>query len=323
MPLSSSGTGGDRPRSIATAARQRAKLGQERVLDCWHRYLYKPYYLRSPKRLVHRLAGDLTASTTRLPWELPIRFQPGSYVGTKLARNGVHDLVLTETLCRITDPGDICVDVGANIGYTTSLLATCSGPGGRVISFEPAPDMFALLEANIESWHGAQVAEIDARMTAVSAIVSQVTLTTPAAHDGDVSARTLEHVDDGLESISVQACTLDASGIDQIGVLKVDVEGHELAVLAGCDRLLSEHKVRDIVFEEYREPPTAVTTRLAEAGYEVFRVEQGTGGPRLVRDIERRFAVYWDAPNYLATIDQARAIARLRRRGWDCLRMRR
>lgn len=302
------------------AHQSRLILGRRRALDYWHRYLYKPYYLHSPMRLLHRLTGDLTTSETLLPWKLPIRFHPGSYIGTKLVRNGIHDLVLTETLFRITDLNDVCVDVGANIGYTTSLLATCSGPKGRVVSYEPAPDMFELLRSNIQTWREARIAGIDARMMAVSNVVSELMLTTPAAHDGDVSARTLEPIDDQLEAIVVHSTTLDASGLESIGVLKIDVEGHELSVIEGCERLLSGRMIRDVVFEEYREPPTAVTRRLEEAGYSVFRIEQRVGGPKLVQDLGEPFSVYWDAPNYLATLDPARAIERFRQRGWRCLR---
>jgi len=294
-----------------------------RGLGLWHRYLYKPYYVHAPKRLVHRFTGDLTVSETHLPWGLPISFQPGSIIGTQLVRTGVHDIVLSEALARITDRGDACVDVGANIGYTTSLLASCSGPAGRVISFEPAPDTVVSLTENIRSWRGAPIAEIDARQIALSSVESELTLTTPAGHSGDAGGRTLETVGDRLAEVQVQASTLDAVGLDRIDVLKIDVEGHELAVLKGGDGVLRHHDARDIVFEDHRPPPTAVTQRLSQAGYTIFRVEQRVGGPRLVEDIERDFAVYWDAPNYLATINPSRASARFKQPGWHCLRPRR
>lgn len=301
----------------------RMEIARKRVLDCWYRYLYKPCYVHSPKRLVHRFAGDLTVSETRVPWELPIAFQPGSIIGTQLVRTGVHDLVLSEALFRITDPGDVCVDVGANVGYTTSLLASRSGPAGRVLSYEPAPDMFALLTTNIGAWRGARIAEIEAHQTALSSVESQLTLATPVAHHGDSGGRTLEKLDDQLAAIPVQSSTLDAAGLDSVDVLKIDVEGHELSVLRGCERLLGRRGIRDIVFEEHGRPPTAVTCRLSEAGYTVFRIEQGVGGPRLIEDIKRDFAVYWDAPNYLGTLDPERALERFRPRGWRCLRPRR
>lgn len=291
-----------------------------RALEYWFRYLHKPYYVASPRRLLHRLTGDLTVDEARVPWQLPIRFQRGSIIGRQLVRTGVHDLVLSEGLFRITDPGDVCADVGANIGYTTSLLAARSGPGGRVVSFEPAPDVFALLTHNIASWDGAPVATIDARPLAISRDERELMLATPAAHRGDSGGRTLENVETVFDPIRVRCSTLDRSGLDRIDVLKIDVEGHEAAVLEGSQRLLERHGIRDIVFEEHAVPPTSVTRALAEAGYTVFRFELGSRGPRLVADIESAFAVYWDAPNYLATIDAPRAVERFRSAGWRCLR---
>ncbi|MGI8793594.1 MAG: FkbM family methyltransferase, partial [Acidimicrobiales bacterium] len=229
------------------ATRSQLEVTRKRALGFWHRYLYKPYYLRSPKRILQRFTGDLTVSATRLPWDLPISFQPGSIIGTQLVRHGVHDLVLSEALFRITDPADVCVDVGGNIGYTTSLLASRSGPEGRVISYEPAGDVFALLTTNIQSWRGARIAEIDARQTALSSVESQLMLATPVADHGDSGGRTLESIYDQLEAVPVQCSTLDASGLDNIGVLKIDVEGHELSVLHGCDGLLGRRAIRDIV----------------------------------------------------------------------------
>lgn len=292
---------------------------RRQVLNCWHRYLYKPYYLSSPSRLLHRLTGNLASSATRLPWQLPIMFQPGSIIGTQLARTGVHDLVLSEGLFRITEPRDICVDVGANIGYTTGLLAFRSGPGGRVVCFEPAPDVYALLISNVASWHGKSIATIDARQAAVSSEEREVTLATPAANAGDSGGRTLEHPGETIESFQVRSATLDGSGLDRIDVLKIDVEGHEHAVLEGCRQLLRRRAIRDIVFEEHDPPPTLVTTQLTAAGYTVFRIAHGLRGPRLEANIAREFDIYWDAPNYLATIEPARAIELFQSRGWRCL----
>ena len=59
---------------------------------------------------------------------------------------------MTETLWRLTDPGDLAIDVGANIGYTTSILGVRVGPRGRVHSFEPHPQVFASLAENVERW---------------------------------------------------------------------------------------------------------------------------------------------------------------------------
>ena len=46
---------------------------------------------------------------------------------------------LTDVIRHVVRPGWVCVDVGANIGVITRLLAELTGPNGRVIAFEAFP----------------------------------------------------------------------------------------------------------------------------------------------------------------------------------------
>jgi len=50
----------------------------------------------------------------------------------------------------IVQPGAHVVDVGANIGYFTTILAQATGPDGRVVAFEPVERLRAYLSANVE-----------------------------------------------------------------------------------------------------------------------------------------------------------------------------
>lgn len=47
-------------------------------------------------------------------------------------------------------PGDVFVDVGANIGYFSLLASKLVGPGGRVVAIEASPEVFDLLRRNLE-----------------------------------------------------------------------------------------------------------------------------------------------------------------------------
>jgi len=59
---------------------------------------------------------------------------------------------VTETLWRLTELGDLAIDAGANIGYMASVLGVRVGPKGRVICFEPNPQVFESLRENVEKW---------------------------------------------------------------------------------------------------------------------------------------------------------------------------
>ena len=73
----------------------------------------------------------------------------------------------------------------------------------------------------------------------------------------------------GPGSFEVPTDTLDGlTGADgQIDLLKLDVEGHEAAVLHGATGLLGRGAVRDIIFEEHAPYPSPTTRLLEGQGY--------------------------------------------------------
>jgi len=127
--------------------------------------------------------------------------------------------------------------------------------------------------------------------------------------------------DERVTHIQVEARTLDDIVAGQrVGLLKVDVEGHELAVLHGATRALDEGRVRDCVFEETRPYPTDVTEYLQQRSFRLFRVGKRVGGPVLIApDAERGADSAWESCSYLATRDPDRAEARFGKPGWLCL----
>lgn len=62
----------------------------------------------------------------------------------------VFEPTLSDLICTIVQPGDVCLDVGANAGYFTLLFAQRVGPSGKVIAIEAAPGNAAQLTRNVE-----------------------------------------------------------------------------------------------------------------------------------------------------------------------------
>ena len=118
--------------------------------------LGKPEYVFRPSQIIRRLQREFQIARESeevvLPWGLPIRVFPNETIGSCIWRTGVHDLVASEALWRLLDPGETAVDIGANIGYMTGLMARRAGPRGRVIALEPHPDIFAELQRNVGEW---------------------------------------------------------------------------------------------------------------------------------------------------------------------------
>lgn len=294
------------------------------------RRLSKPEYFLRPGQLFRRLARGRSAAVPTsaivdLPWGFPLEIAPRETIGAGIWRLGVHELAVSEVLWRLIDSGEKVVDVGANCGYFTSLMAARTGRGGVVWAFEPQPEMRRQLTRNTERWRD-QVAEgqivlqsfglSDDDGHAQLRLPSNFDVNTGTAYIGNPTVSPSEGT-----SIPIETRRLDSVfGVGEApAVLKIDVEGHEARVLAGAGDLLIRGGMRDIVFEEHRAYPAESMQLVERCGYSLYRIERGMLGPRLVPPNTSPEDRSWEAPNYLATRDLERARARLRKAGWMCL----
>jgi FkbM family methyltransferase len=284
-------------------------------------YLLKPEYLFRPSQIARRLqrafrpaAGE---SVVLLPWGLPLRIRRDDDIGRALWTTGVYDLAVSEVLWRLLEPGETAADAGANIGYMTSLMAARSGPGGVVRAYEPHPGVFDELAANCRLWADDRIAAVEPRQLGLSDRAREARLVEGPAFAAN---RGTSHVADDPAGFAVRLTTLDQEFPpgSRIGVLKVDVEGHEAAVLAGADRLLAARAVRDVVYEEHAPGAGPASALLRSRGYAVFGIAKSLPGPLLGEPGSGRSA--FAPPSCLATVEPERARARLAPRGWDCLR---
>jgi len=156
---------------------------------------------------------------------------------------GTHEPHIMQMMTDVVRPGWTAVDVGANIGYSTLLLASCVGPKGKVFAFEPLSQNFTMLEENISLNHHAN---IRAEHLALMERPGQVELRTATPGAMSWTASTMTEAAQAVESQSVQAVALDGyveqNAIAKIDFVKMDVEGAEGAVLAGMNAILRQHK---------------------------------------------------------------------------------
>jgi FkbM family methyltransferase len=247
---------------------------------------------------------------------VPIELDERDLIAKSILRTGVYDLVVTEALFRLTDSGDLCLDVGANIGYMSSVLAVRAGETGAVHVFEPNPQLLPALRRNLAGWRSPQLAPLTLHAFAASDRAGEATFALPDAENLGQGA-----IGEGATTVTVPTRPL-ADVVDRADVMKIDVEGHELAAFRGAGDLVGARGLRDIVFEEAEALPTPVTAFLQDRGYTIFGLEQGPFGPRLVRDVGTSVRLRWDPANYLATRDPERAAQRFARSRWTALRPR-
>ena len=160
--------------------------------------------------------------------------------------------------CReIHVPGTTILDVGANVGNHTLFFAGVIG--ARVIAFEPHPPSFDLLGMAI---HGNRLGDrVRAILTAVGAAEGTATLT-----EGPATNRGMNRCAPGEGDTPVLA--LDSlTGTGPVGLIKIDVEGNEPAVLAGAEGLLRTW-LPDLMIEAADNAAfTAVAAPLLDLGY--------------------------------------------------------
>jgi FkbM family methyltransferase len=249
-----------------------------------------------------------------LPWGCPIEIDVGETIGRSIWTAGVYDLAVVEILLRLADPELLAIDAGANIGAMTGALAARAG---EVWAFEPHPAVFSRLAANVARFAGLRgFAPCRPFQVALSDADGEVRLETPEEFAGNQgTARVTAGV-----GTAVRAARLDTLLAGrEVGVMKVDVEGHELSVFRGAAESLAAGRVRHVVFEDHAGPDSPVCRLLTGHGYTVFEVGWRLGGPVLAppgSGTHRRY----EAPSYLATRNPDGVLARCRRGGWECFR---
>ena len=294
------------------------------------RALTRPEYFFRPRQMWLRLRRSaLPADEARTAWGLPVATGESSLISVDICNIGLHDRIVPEAICRLLDAGERALDLGANIGQNSSMMALAAGPLGRVTAFEPGERAANLLLRSVAKWTAFDVAAVGVVRKGVSSRKG-----TGMLHQFDdlggatleAAGATGEPIDPHQPAAEIELTTLDEvlPGSETAGLIKMDVEGHELAVLEGGASVLQQHRVRDIVYEDFGKQPTAVRERLESLGYTVFYLFPAWGRPILVPIGE---SGPWlqrarSEPNFLATIDPQRAVQRFRPRGWRCLRLR-
>jgi FkbM family methyltransferase len=129
-------------------------------------------------------------------------------------------------------PGDTVVDGGANVGTHTMGFADACGPKGSVVAIEASPEIAALLKRNVERNELHQVRVISAAVGAMAGacIVDRVDPGKPQ-NTGMLQPVPIDALDGrGLRTPMI---TLDSLNLQQLSLLKLDIEGGEMAALQG------------------------------------------------------------------------------------------
>lgn len=263
--------------------------------------------------LVHRLLIDMRVFYVRHVLRRPIWYTDRNNIRMELLpRENLHHyfehhLLLDDPgsvalLKKIIKPGMTVFDIGAHAGAFSLLVAQLLQGRGVVHAFEPTGNTYRRLLRNIE--HNQTLApSIKTNRVAVTGANGHVTLNTFPPHLSvwNTIGRSVMEDSRGVKvrpssSELVSAVMVDTycreQGVQEIDLLKIDVEGFEDEVIAGCRDMISRHAVASVLFEISLAPlesagksPHVILRTFAAQGFKLYIIADD-GATRQIADID-------------------------------------
>jgi FkbM family methyltransferase len=192
------------------------------------------------------------------------------YIGQALLEYGEYGEIEARFLHRcLFKPGRV-VEVGANMGsHTVGLAKLAAAKGEEMVVFEPQPVVFQNLCANL-ALNGLQ--NVRAWPFACGDETGMLSFAKPDyGHRGNFGGVRMSHAEEGPERISVPCVRLDDFlGEGAVALIKIDVEGFELAVIEGADETLRLWRPVLYVENDQAEKSKALIECLWSRGYRLF-----------------------------------------------------
>jgi FkbM family methyltransferase len=223
---------------------------------------------------------------------------------------GLQDFEDMGFLLHVLRSKDLFIDVGANVGTYTVLASAVVG--ASCISFEPVPSTFQKLCRNIRLNDTTALCEL--HNEGLSSEEGELVFTA----DDDCKNRVVNH---GMarpqNSVNVPVTTLNTVvGTRQPALIKIDVEGFELEVLRGGDRVFTSESLLAVITElngsgaQYGYDDATVFAQLLEWGFRAYKYDpfsrdltqleqsSGTGNTLFIRDISTVKELVAAAPKF-------------------------
>lgn len=210
--------------------------------------LFKKYpFMVALKMIMSRLAA-------RIFFFIPDRYFLIKYRGGRIYLNlkesgmmidralGVYEYWKVRLLTDLIKPGMTAVDIGANKGDFSLLMAKLMNDRGKVLSFEPVPDNCYWLKKSIEANNYKSIKLFQVALSNKNGTANFY----PGKVSGWGSFFFTRYADTNKKPTVVKTRKLDdilnEEGIDSIDIIKIDVEGADILVLKGAEDILKRSK---------------------------------------------------------------------------------
>jgi len=224
---------------------------------------------------------------------------------------GAFERDLVRCYERLIKPGDIVLDIGANIGAHTLPLARAVGATGKVVAIEATAYGVQKLQKNL-----ALNRDLEGRVAIAHSLLVSEGNTAKETHiysRWPLAKAEASHpvLAGSLEPIgNARICTLDQIvselGLQHVNLMKLDVDGHELSVLHGAQQLLEQHRP-DILMELapycYSEQPggfDSLVELLSKASYSFYLLDTTTRLPNTPEELAKNYIPKNGSINILA-----------------------
>jgi FkbM family methyltransferase len=212
-----------------------------------------------------------------------------------------HEKETTSQLDRLVRPNMTMLDIGAHVGYYSCRYAKVVGAGGRIFAFEPHPRTFKTLSHNVQKLDNVRPVQVAVAETEGTAVLhdylimsasgslhydeAMAELAQAQVQDGDVAPRIGQEF--RPQTFTVRTLPADTflveQGIQQVDVIKMDIEGAEIGALRGLRQTIAQSPNLKLVMEYNpaalkafgHEPELALQEVLAMGFQQVQVIEPG------------------------------------------------
>ncbi len=179
---------------------------------------------------------------------------------------GTYEWRKQSRFVRAVAPGAVVYDIGANTGFYTLLAARRAGPGGAVHAFEPNPRNLAPLREHVRL---NRFKHVTVHPLALSDRAGELAFEDTGSFTGRLAQQ---------GGLKVNAATLDqlvfARQLPAPTLVKIDVEGAELAVLRGGQELIRRHRPAIFLATHGSDVHATCCRLLAEWNYQLEPIDR-------------------------------------------------